>query len=1029
MGKIGDNSGGRTTSAFKKIAAGVDAAAKAKVAAPASKAKETRRAAVPGINGRARASEALDSPEAATAASDPAASREITRRQSSTAAVLTGTSEPSTFDRLASDQTLEEAGPVRAAHGAQDEPESEALRPVENPLTEEQRVNMEAPEAFSAETPLPTVPDFQGQTPTSSTPALGGGTIDTYVSDGVTYTRTTSPTGQTSTSFQQDGLTYSSTTQADGRSSVSLSQHTEDGRVHSRTVTTGVDGQVTDKGSVVATDRASGQQTVQSRQVVRSPDGVAPVTEEVQRPDGGVATLTRVEQPHAPGEIPRATETYQYSGEQGTVLRNTTELSDGSKESRTERNYTVNQSLEEIAQAPDQPQHVRGQAAPLPPKERDRTAVREMEVTTTDPSGNQRLEYGESTYSQSSTDLQLSTGEFSNPTFPPPITPDSDNSKITHTVTRVQQRDQNGAMVESVAGSQTLTLKGDRDPEASGGDVTATRTDTWNAAGTSNTTFQTQGLQQSELFALSTTGSDVSGGFPVQVGGNPVAISGGYPLVGNGPYDHFGRKGNGEVETWLGSEGDMDLGISVSRDAQGEVTSGSLQFSQLDANGNGKVVTRQQQAGQQATWDYTDYSNNGQNYRRQSVFEGSKISVYETHEVTGPGQFVTTTETSEDGKPIANTTARRQELSEADLRRYADEGKLTPAQMDRMLQDAPPYFVESFDETAQPLRDEDGLRRDSEGRPLETGHSVTSLTLSSQNGYSVSDHFRQVDGENGEASQSRLTTETDPDGNPPLSGRLENHQRDSANGPLRQTESGALAVSSDGQMTFDGQPVGQFETGGADLGSFLREGKSVTASEMLALAGAVGKAGSAPERLPRTPFSPGGLDGSDIEFRPVSGSAMSRLAEGSDILGLAVGVQSTFAGITEGDPRKMVEGLGNITGGLNSLAVATEALGGSSRLGSAAGRFSTLTAAGTTVGKVLGAAGGVINMGLGVWDMYKAETGWDRAAGGMLAASGALIVFGGPPGWIAGGLLAIGSIMVGEGDATDTAPFDGRLNS
>ena len=116
------------------------------------------------------------------------------------------------------------------------------------------------------------------------------------------------------------------------------------------------------------------------------------------------------------------------------------------------------------------------------------------------------------------------------------------------------------------------------------------------------------------------------------------------------------------------------------------------------------------------------------------------------------------------------------------------------------------------------------------------------------------------------------------------------------------------------------------------------------------------------------------------------------------------------------------------------LNLGTSAIAGTGRLGATASRVSSLTAASTTAGRVLGAAGGAIGFGFGVYDILNAEDGWGRAAGALNASAGAIAfgsAFFGPPGWIAGGLLAgslsIAAVFVGNGGQHDTAGIDERL--
>jgi hypothetical protein len=228
------------------------------------------------------------------------------------------------------------------------------------------------------------------------------------------------------------------------------------------------------------------------------------------------------------------------------------------------------------------------------------------------------------------------------------------------------------------------------------------------------------------------------------------------------------------------------------------------------------------------------------------------------------------------------------------------------------------------------------------------------------------------------------------------------------------------SITSGGEMTFGEEVVGQFDLGNRDLATELREEKSVTASELLAMASAVGQAGggtmASGDGVVFKPKNPRGA--------PVS-PGLERMGKAAEVLGLAYGVDSMFHGVLERDPRKILEGFGNVTGGVESMAGAAAALGGRSRLSSGAARLSTFLET-KALGSALGKIGPGVSIGTGLWDAYHAETGWDRAAGLMTATSGALMMLG-LPGKLAGGVLAIAAIGVGNGDATDTAAFDPRL--
>ncbi len=948
--------------------------------------------------------------------SDPTAARGVIDRQADVASAMTDQTlgAPSIFDELETPRAENPPGPEL----------------VEDPIRQEQRADLQTPDAFLPGSSTPDFPDFQDRTPASSETLPDGGRVDTFEQDGVTYTRTTGPDGSVRMGYQQDGVDYSRTSYEDGRTSVEMAGQTDDVQ-HRRTIDTTSDGQVTDRSASIQEGvvDADGNPIFQSREQTLAPDGTRTLDEQVVRPDGGTSTLQRVERPDG-----TVGETYSFEGDQGTVQRATAQAADGSAETRTERNYSVDRPLESVlaeqaVERPSVPDAARGQVVDLPAGDRSDTSVRELEVVSTDPAGQSQLQYSEQSYSQSSGDVRLRGSDDParhntwTDTFPAGIAPDNEDSSITHTVTRVVSRDEEGKLVEATGASQTLTLTGDRIEGMGEGEVSVTRTDSWNSAGESAESFQARGFEQQELYAMSRGTDDSIERFSAEVGGR--LVSAGYPAEAGSPFDHYNLRDG--LQEWMGDDPSsrLDVGVTVGRNRDGEVVSNDLTLDSRDPDGNGKTVARSEGQGL-TSWSYSNYGNDGQDYRRQTVFEGSDVSTYEEYQTTGEGQFRRTSRTTDDGVVIAGSDASRQEVSEEQLRASVEDGSLSQGQMERMLQDGPPYVVEKGSEFAAALRDEDGgFQRDENGNPIQPGYAISSSTISNGDGYSVSDFTRSDFQEDGGALESQLSTVTDPLADPPVTGTATRGER-SNTGAYRETDSGQLAVGADGRLTMDGEEVGQFNLGESDLPSLLREGSSLTARELLAAVKGPAMAAANPEQLARLGQPRFSLNGGDVNT--------PRLAKFADILGVAHGASEIFSGIGSGDTRQVVGGLGDMAGGFNSLAAATSALAGESRLGVAAGRLSSLTGYGSLLGKGLGAVGGLASLGFGIYDGITGETGYDRAGGWIGAAGGAVAVgslFFGPPGWVVGGIisgaLGVTSVLVSGADDNRTAELDPRM--
>jgi hypothetical protein len=984
--------------------------------------------------------------------SSPLSSKRVTKKQAETASGITGGS--SDFDKAEeaendqsvarfagaaepgaapeADQT-DAASETDEAGEAADTPENDELdHIVDDPAQQEQRADIRPPEGFQPGSPVQPPPDLTGAESTGPPTDLPtGGTQKTYEKDGVTYTQTTKPNGIVDTSYEVDGVDYTNTQYEDGRSTTNLSTSGDNGS-HSRTVELDARGQLQlDKtySTDAATDPKTGNIGLQSRSESLGPDGVRTITEEVTRPDGGKATLNRTEHPDN-----RVEETYEFTSDKSTLNRTTNQAADGTAETRTERSYTSDRPIEELVDGPPVPDHA-GPVLPLPEGQREPTRVNEVSVVTTDAGGTEELQHEEKSYSQTSGDVQLNGSREQNgdsaygDTFPQGFLPNNDGSNITHTVSTVSTRDENGRMVTETGASQSVVLAGDRLEDDR--EVSVARTESWNSKGESSTSFTSDGFERGELLGLSSGTDDNVERFNATVGGQPF-YSAGFPRGDKSPFDHLNMKGGGDAENWLdiGLSSELDVNVTVSRNSKGEEQSNAISYSTVGENGEGKTVTRTNQQGGAVAWTYADYANRGNDHQKQTVFEGTDISIYETQTTHGADEFTRTSETKEGDEVVASSETSRRNVDQEALQTAVANGELTQEQFDRMISDGPPYTAERHVENAEPLKDDGELREDEDGNPIQPGHHVSSYTFSNDQGYAVAEHYRMEESEDGRNTDSRLSTVTDPNADPPVDGSVVKRERNPETGTFRVTEDSKLQVMGDGRLMYgdedDLKEVGSFDFAGSDITTLLREGENITASELVGLASGAAEAGQDAASIGRVGHGRFNLTG--------EAGNLARFQSAADIFGLAGGVQSLYAGVTGADGRAAIEGFGDIAGGLNSLAAATKALGGSSRLGTAANRFSTLTAGSTTLGKVLGGAGGVISLGFGLYDVFTAESGYDQAAGGLTAAAGAVALgsaFFGPPGWVVGGLvsgaLGITAIFVGDGDKNQTADIDSRL--
>lgn len=944
--------------------------------------------------------------------SDPHAAREVTRRQAEASSKLTGgtdSQEPSLFDKLESEEA---AGPrfatatsTSATDGAEDaEPGEKLDHLVDDPTQEEQRSDLETPEGFQTGTETPQFPDLSNQEPSESKPLPLGGTEETFQKDGVTYTRQTRPDGSVHTSYEEDGTTYNDTTYEDGRNSVLISRSDDTG-THSRTVERDAEGNLVNDRShstQAETDPATGEITLQSRQESLSEDNVRTITEEVTRPDGGRATTTRTEQPGPNGQVGGGAfeEKYEYEGDDGSLVRTTNQTAEGFQETRTERTSYSEESLEELTDVPGRPDGVPG----LPSGERGDTRVKEVEVVTTEPQGQPEVQYRETQYSQSSGDVQA--GDV----LPQGVTASDSDTQATLTVTTVEARNpETSALESSTAASAEIKVSGERED---GSPVSATRTDNWDGTGKSSTNYGLEGFTRNDQRR---NASPYGGSqFEATVGDQTIEV---FPSRVDGKHvdNHLKEKGSspgrgGDAVEYLDVDGNrdavVDVNISVSRDAEGEVTSEGATWSLKDENGDGKSVSRVDN-GEQTAWTYENVENGGDDLSRQTVIEGTEISVFEEYHKTGRDTFTHHQEMRDGDEVSSSRDVSREHVDEAGLNALVQEGVLDQAQRERLITDGPPYIVDKVTDHANARIDGDGnLLKDDDGNVIQGGHHLTSTSVSNEQGYRVSNQFLF---DSAAYTEEELSTVTDPTADPPISGSQEKRFYDRGTKEVTRTESGDLEVRSNGDVMIGDDKVAEFELGGDKTVNDLLSGES--AEEVLTNVSDLAREGG-------TQFIDD-MSGSKLK---AFGSGLDKLGKFTDALGLATGSLDLVNGLRDRDVATTLEGIDGVAGGVESLAGALANLKGP--VGQAATKFTTSAA-----GMAFGALGGGINIGLGLYDVFTADSGYDKAAGGLTAASGVALAatpfF--PPAAIGAIILGGAAYFVSRGDENNTAAIDERV--
>lgn len=988
-----------------------------KVAAPSPKPKPTPAVEAPSPKGTDHSirSKAVALDKGTPAPSNPAGSRALTKKQIDLAVDLTGPSGFRSATPARNDSGDATTIPILAEEKGPGLESGDS--PVEEPSADELRSDLKTPEGFDPGTDIPKIPNFSNYQPDEEKKVGEQGVEYVYKIDGQRYTVRKGEFGAATTTFEKDGVSYTNSVDKDGGESFRMNLDSEEGSF-SRTVRTDDEGKVTDTFTAEQSEFVDGKESSQTRGVTLEPDGTRTVEEEVVTPEDGASTYSKTTKPNGTSE-----EEYTYStnvllSEPGDLkLRRTTKTNlDGSSETRTERSEKVSEPLESLIEVPKEPD----QAHPpgLPEDERGDTTVSQVEVVTTDPKGVEELQYSEETYSQSSTDL-----DFKYTQFPPgEFDPDREGSSITRTVTRVKTRDEEGKLVESTGVSQDLELVAHRNSD--GEKVSLTRTDSWNSAGEGNASFSAKGFKGDELATVLTPDYDTPVGVP---GSGKYSI---YPSDISDRYSFSylhqrGVPGAEQGREWLGLEGDYestDFTHTVSFNEDG-VVGESTTYGQVDEDGNGRTVTREHPDEGAVSWTYSEVSNDGKDYKKQTVVEGTELSVYEQKTTNSSGEFEVISETKNGDDPISSSRFTRQELSGEDVRQAVIDGELTQEQAKRLLAGGGPYFVERSEEKAERLTKDGELIKQGDD-PVQLGHEVTGYKFDNADGYEVAETYQKSNREDGGFSDSRLSTVTDPAGRPPVQGTVSNGSTDNDGGNY-QSETSQIRIDQQGRVFADKEQIGEFDLGGQKLSDLL--GDSVSTDALL---NGIYKTSRGASQVPGNTarwLSP--------SFKPLT-KPYGKVAAGLDILGVPYGLYQIGDGIVNGDVKQAATGAGFVAGGTHSLSAAVSALSKEGALASRASALANATRYGSLGGKLLGAGSGFVSLGIGGYGLLNAETEDEKVSAGLTTAAGVVGVgslFFGPPGWLVGGLISGGlSLLAWEVDKNaalhTTAGLDDRLD-
>lgn len=704
---------------------------------------------------------------------------------------------------------------------------------------------------------------------------------------------------------------------------------------------------------------------------------------------------TRILERDSAGNLSK--ESYSYDGADSSHLRVTDHNPNGTSSTRTERRYAVDANLENLAEAPAVPKGA-ADVVDLPEGGRGKTWIHESEVIATSAGGKRSVQGRETSFTQTSSEVESSHA----------------SAQISRTITTSNGRDEDGKLAKSVSGSQTISTISD------GGGHTRL-TDSWNSKGESTQRFSQSKLGDDDLDELKDRAEDkkkgeLDGGPSITVAGKTVRLA---PPGGDGGLD------GGRAKDWLkdGERETLDLDVTVRRNSEGETVGKTTSFSALDARGNGRTATRTwapktDPDGQDPVeWSYTKFSNNGRDYDRQTAYENSSVSTYETHRETGPGQFRHTSESKDGDNVIAESSAERTQVR--DLSEW--KNRLPSEQLERLRAAGPPYMVESTSTNTQLWKDKDGkILRDKDNRPLQTASVNQTLTVRNREGFALTETMRNVADEQGNSQRETLSAVTDPRSDVPYRATLEKGATATGSCEYVMSERSKVTIDRNGHVEVDGKDAARLTTlGASDFNDQLSKDPDAGIDALAALTNVTGSTGVADNTAKAS------KQYIDARYREYGFEApdypkLKGLTGGAGILSLTSGAADIFKGVQEGGVDgaiKVIGGAGGIAGGLEGAALTASLLPG--RAGSVATTATEFLGAGTAA-RFLGRASGVASVVVGGYDLFTGDSTQKKVAGGLTAASGGLfIAAAASSGTIVG--APAGVVLAGAGIVTGAA--------
>ena len=646
--------------------------------------------------------------------------------------------------------------------------------------------------------------------------------------------------------------------------------------------------------------------------------------------------------------------------------------------------------------------------ADFPQDGRGPTQITEVEEFTTDARGHDLpSHYSEQTFSQTSDDVSVDPDKFGNRV---------DGGSVTLTVSNVEALGKNGEMVRSSGAAQAVTL----DVNGQSGQGEITLTDSWSSTGESSTGVRAEGFEGQALKNLLSGPED---GESLRIGGQNR-----YVFSGNEQDSYLLALQNRDASKLLGLSGEnpsVDFSSRVGYNAQGQKVSDRTTFGQLEPGEDGRSVTvssdfLEAEDGQGAhwspkTWVYSDVTNDGQDFRRQTVIEGTEISTLEERATEPNGGFSYTSQTRDGSTVIANSSTSRQVLTDERIRQALQDGELTEQQARRLLASKEPRWVERVDDSAERYEKDDQL--------VQNGYSSASFRYSDPDGYEVGRTEQSQNDQEGQATTTSFVSVTDPRDRPPFQGELITRE------PGDYGRSSQIRIDNQGAIWQDDKRLGDFDLKGNSVSDFITSTGNADGL-IRGLFDFAGGASGLEEAAGATILQ----NGNEVPRYPKLSPRGEAFADfGRRVEGLATVFEGyrVLRGVAEGDGQQVVaSGAELVAGHSEAVSAALASFEGKGGLG---GKLSFLGKS-KVAAKAFGLAGGFANLGFGAYDAFTADTTTGKVSGGLAAASGAALITGaffGPPGWVIGGIasgvLGLASAVVGASEGVSrshTEPLD-----